>query len=119
MLSSGSDAVDFPGEARVHAEPLGASVTDLNVMTRRSRCTASLTRTLAHGPAVLEPQADTTLLVALTGILVRREDVERSLEALDALRIGRGGRCTITAPSGPAAFHLVEIQPCQSLPPSS
>jgi uncharacterized protein len=119
ILSSGTDAVAFAGDVPVFAEPLGGSVTDVNVMTRRSRCAASLTRSLAHGSAVLEPQADTMLLVALTGLLVHREGMELSLAPLDALRIGRGGRCTITAPSGPAAFHLIEIQPCQSLPPSS
>lgn len=118
-LTPETDAVAFPGDVPVFAEPLGAPVADLNVMTRRSRCAARLTRwSVPH--SVLEPQADTTLLLALTELLVRREGVELSLATLDALRIGRAGRCTITARSGPAAFHLVEIlKPCQSLPPPS
>jgi environmental stress-induced protein Ves len=118
ILTPGNDALAFPGDVPVFAEPLGASVTDLNVMTRRSRCAARLTRCCAP-QIVLEPHADTTLLVALSALLVCREDVELSLAPLDALRIGRGGRCTITAPSGLPALHLIEIQPCQSLPPSS
>ena len=118
ILTPQSDAVAFPGDVPAFAEPLGAAVTDLNVMTRRSRCAARLTR-LHAAQMVLDPQADTTLLVALTALLVRREEAELSLAPLDALRIGRGGRCTITAPSGSPAFHLIEIQTCQSPPPSS
>lgn len=119
-LTPQSDAVEFPGDVPVFAEPRGALVTDLNVMTRRARCSASLTRQFARATTVLEPRADTTLIVALADLLVRREEAELSLSALDALRIWRAGRCTITARSGSAAFHLIEIfQPCQSLPPSS
>lgn len=119
-LTPESEAAEFPGEAPVSAEPLGAPVTDLNVMTRRARCSARLARRFARATAVLEPRADTTLLVAVADLLVRCADAELSLSALDALRIGRAGRCTITARSGAAAFYLIEIfQPWQSLPPSS
>ncbi len=93
----------------VFAEPRGAPVTDLNVMTRRARCSASLTRQLARATAVLEPRADTTLIVALAHLVVRHEEAELSLSALDALRIGQAGRCIITARSDAAAFHLIEI----------
>ncbi len=118
-LTPETGAVAFAGDVPVFAEPLGAPVTDLNVMTRRARCAARLTRWSAPR-SVLEPQADSRLLVALTELLVVREGVELSLSSLDALRIGGAGRCTITAPSGPAAFHLIEIlKPCQSLPPPS
>ena len=119
-LTPESDAAEFPGEVPVFAEPLGAPVTDLNLMTRRARCSASLRRRFVRGAAVLEPRAATTLIVALTDLLVHRAEAELSLAALDALRVGPGRGCTITAPSGSAAFHLIEIfQPCQSLPPSS
>jgi len=107
-LTPESDAVAFPGDIPVAAEPVGAPVTDLNVMTRRSRCAARLTRACTP-QYLLEPQVDTMLLVALTELLVVCEGVERKLSSLDALRIGRARRCTITAPSGPAAFHLIEI----------
>jgi hypothetical protein len=119
-LTPESETLEFAGEVPVYAEPLGAPVTDLNVMTRRARCSASLTRRFARATAVLEPRADTTLIVVLADLLVRCGERELSLAALDALRIGPDARCTITARSGSAAFHLIEIcQPCQSLPPSS
>ena len=108
-LTPESDAVAFAGETPVFAEPLGGSVTDLNVMTRRSRCRASLTRRSAPQSDRLEPRADTTVLVALVDLLVRRGNDQLALTGLDALRIGRGPACIITGRSGPAVFHLIEI----------
>ena len=108
ILTPESDAVAFPGDVPAAGEPQGGPVNDLNVMTRRSRCAARLTRVCAP-QSVLEPQLDTTLLVALTELRVFCERVELSLASLDALRIGRAVRCTITASCGPAAFHLIEI----------
>lgn len=119
-LTPESEAVEFPGEVPVYAEPLGAPVTDLNLMTRRARCRARLERRFARPSALLEPRADTTLIVALADLLLRRAEEELSLAPLDALRIAPGPGCTITARAGSAAFHLIEIfQPCQSPPPSS
>jgi hypothetical protein len=108
-LTPASGAVGFPGDVAVFAEPLGAPVTDLNVMTRRARCTASLTRRAARATVSLEPRAATALLIALTGLEVRCGNTELSLAALDALRIGRGPRCTLTAYCDTAAFYLIEI----------
>lgn len=108
-LTPESDAVAFPGDVPAFAEPLYAPVTDLNVMTRRLRCSASLTRKSTRDSVVLEPRAGTTLLVALAELVVRREKAELALTRLDALRIGRGPGCTITAGYGSAAFHLIEI----------
>ena len=108
-LTPESDAVAFAGETPVFAEPLGGSVTDLNVMTRRSRCRASLTRQCAAQSERLEPRADTTLLVALVDLLVCRGNDQLALTRLDALRFGRGPACTITGRLGPAVFHLIEI----------
>lgn len=109
MLTAESDAVAFAGEVAVYAEPLDASVTDLNVMTRRSRCSATLTRKSTREFPVLEPRAGTTLLVALADLIVRCAGVELSLARLDALELGRGPGCTITASSASAAFYLIEI----------
>ncbi|HEV2229001.1 MAG TPA: HutD family protein [Steroidobacteraceae bacterium] len=108
-LTPESEAVAFPGEVPVFGEPLAAPVIDLNVMTRRTRCAARLTRRSARESAVLEPRADATLLVALSDLIVRRAGAELSLSALDALRIGRGPGCTITPRSSTAAYQLIEI----------
>lgn len=107
-LTPESQAVAFPGEASVLAEPLDGSVTDLNVMTRRARCSARLTRQ-THETASLEARSETTLLLALSDLIVRNDDVELCLSRLDALRIARGAGCTITGRTGPAGFDLIEI----------
>jgi uncharacterized protein len=108
ILTAESQAVAFAGEASVSAEPLDGFVTDLNVMTRRARCSARLTRRTAQETASLEARSE-TLLLALSDLIVRHDDVELCLSRLDALRIARGARCTIAARTGPAAFHLIEI----------
>lgn len=108
-LTAESNALAFPGEVPVRAEPLGAPVTDLNVMTRRTRCSASLTRTSTRDCPGLEPRANTTLVVALADLSVSCAGLELALAQLDALRIGRGSGCTIAARSGSAAFCLIEI----------
>jgi environmental stress-induced protein Ves len=119
-LTPESDVIEFPGDVPAYAEPLGAPVTDLNLMTRRARCSASLRREFARAPVVLEPRADTTLLVALSDLRVRRAEIQLSLAALDALRIAPGPGCTIAPQAAAAAFHLIEIfQPCQNPRPSS
>ena len=108
-LTAESQPVAFAGEASVSAEPLDGFVTDLNVMTRRARCGARLTRRTIEETASLEARSETTLLLALSDLIVRHDDVELCLSRLDALRIARGAGCTITGRTGLAAFHLMEI----------
>ena len=108
-LAPESASVAFPGDVPAVGEPQGGPVTDLNVMTRRTRCAASLMRRLAPESVVLGPRAHAALLIALADLIVRTDGAELSLARLDALKIGRGPGCTITARSGAAAFHLIEI----------
>jgi hypothetical protein len=60
-------------------------------------------------PAQLAPRAATTLLLALCDLMVRGEQTVATLGPLDAVEIGAGSQCTITALSGPGWFHLIEI----------
>lgn len=107
-LTPETEPVAFPGEIPVAAEPLGGSVTDLNVMTRRSRCAARLTRCCAP-QSVLEPQADTTVLVAHADLTLRGAGAALSLSALDALRIRRVPGCVFVVDCGSAPYYLIEI----------
>jgi environmental stress-induced protein Ves len=108
-LSPESPAVEFSGDVAVFAEPLGAAVTDLNVMTRRGRCNATLTRSATQESTVLAPRTATTLIIALSELVVRRAKAELMLSRLDALAIKPGAECTIAARSGAASFHVIEI----------
>ena len=101
-----SDAVAFAGEVPVFAQPLAGPVTDLNVMTRRARCAADLTRFSVREPVRFESPAGTSLLlVALCQLLLREEAGNVHLAPLDAVLLGTGG-VTIEAP---AAFWLARI----------
>jgi uncharacterized protein len=108
-LSNDDAAVAFPGEVPVFADPLGATVTDLNVMTRRGRCSATLTRRSAGESAVLEPCGATTLLIALTELIVVSGALEIELAPLDALAVGDAAPRVLPQGAGPASFAVVEI----------
>ena len=108
-LSNDGSAVAFPGEVPVFAEPLGVTVTDLNVMTRRGRCSATLTRRTAGEPVVLEPRGATTLLIALTELKVHSGPLEVELAPLDALALSCATARVLPQGTEPASFELVEI----------
>lgn len=108
-LSRDSAAVSFPGEVPVFAEPLGALVTDLNVMTRRARCSAALTRRTERGRAALGPGTGTRLLIARTDLSVRCGELALVLEPLDALLAGDDAVSVEARGADTAAFDLIEI----------
>jgi environmental stress-induced protein Ves len=105
-LTPESDPFAFPGELPLVGAPLGAPVTDLNVMTRRSRCAARLMRSSAPR---LEPQADTSVLIALAELTFRGAGTELSLLALDALVIRRLPGEPLAVHRGSAPYYLIEI----------
>jgi environmental stress-induced protein Ves len=57
----GGSQIGFPGEATVLAEPVGGPVVAVNVMTERSRCTASVRVVQLDGAA---PAADAVVLLS-------------------------------------------------------
>jgi hypothetical protein len=58
---------------------------------------------------VLAPRNGTTLVLALSDLVVRRAKAELMLSRLDALAIGPGAECTLAVRSGAASFHVIEI----------
>jgi len=108
-LSRESAAVSFPGEVPVFAEPLDSLVTDLNVMTRRGRCSAALTRCAERGSLALAPGTGMRLLVARCDLTVRSGPVAMALAPLDALRTGNDALRIAARDAGAAAFDLIEI----------
>ena len=78
FLDPTSEPYGFPGEVPCHGAPLGGPVTDLNVMWRRGRYSATVERV---EDAAWTPSGETALLVALEPLAVGAE----SLSAHDAL----------------------------------
>ena len=109
-LAHDSPPVAFPGDVAALAEPLGAPVTDLNVMTRRGRCTATMTRRTTGAATVLEPCAGrTTLVVALADLRVHCGPLQVELSPRDALVLGDDAARLLPQGARPVAFDVVEI----------
>jgi len=109
-LAADSAPVAFPGEVAAFAEPLGPPVTDLNVMTRRGRCGARLTRRNIACPRV-QLTADTTLILALAPLTVRGASLASVLSALDAAQFSTepDAEITVTAADPAADYWLIEL----------
>ena len=110
-LTADSAPLSFPGEVPVYAAPRVESVTDLNVMTRRGRYTARMTRCSVAASTPLGLEADTTLLLALAQLTLRSASIDANLAPLDAARFsGNAHALTVHAAAAGAAFWLIEIR---------
>jgi environmental stress-induced protein Ves len=109
-VSPASAPITFAGDVPVHGTPTGA-VTDLNVMTRRGRCSAWLTRCTAAEPAQLALQAGTTLIVALSPLILRANGTHWDLSRLDAARVEGALQCEVASREAAqgAPFYLAQI----------
>jgi len=107
-LAPDSEPVAFAGDAAAAAAPCGATVTDLNVMTRRGRFDSRLAR--RQGPLQLALTADTLLILALTQLAVSCPEAHCEVAALDALRFDGAVRCQVTPVPAGAFFYLVELR---------
>jgi len=103
----------FPGEVPASAEPVQSPVRDLNVMTRRGRFRARLTRRSAAGATTAKLEAPTTLIVALGPLRVRAPEDSTTLAALDAARFTADRRTAVTLSieGDGLEFWLIELLP--------
>jgi uncharacterized protein len=112
-LSPDSTPASFAGEERVFAHPVGPAVTDLNVMTRRGRFQARLTRRVVHTAEQLTLQANSTLLIALSELTLRSQAARGMLSVFDAVLFAGAAQCEVlphAAGGGEGvSFYLAEI----------
>lgn len=83
-LDPASEPFAFAGDVPCEGIPLGGPVTDLNVMVRRGRATARITRFQSVTEAVAAPRV---VLVATARTTVQRDGEEYVLDVLDAALI--------------------------------
>lgn len=107
-LSADSAPLEFAGEIAVTAAPLGGTVTDLNVMTRRGRFDCQLRRHSLSGLLSLAPLAATRIVVALGELDVRGAALEAALGPLDGLLIEARAPCELRARS-PVSLYVIEL----------
>ena len=118
-LSSDTPAISFSGEVPVYAEPRQEPVTDLNVMTRRGRFVARLTRRGAQASTEVILAADTTLLLALAPLTLHAPGIAASLAALDGVQFSDSAQTLTVQPAAAAAdFWLIEIDACRRSEPA-
>jgi environmental stress-induced protein Ves len=108
-LAAGGAPLAFAGDVPVHSTPLSATVTDLNVMARRGRFAAAVSRADVAGTSTFTLRADTTLLFALAELGVEVAGASLRLAPWDAVCFAGPGRCRVSAAAVPAALYLIEI----------
>ena len=110
VLDETSAAAEFPGDAAVAARAPAEPVTDINVMVRRGRYTASLERRRIVGAAAVVCQ-DVTLVMAPQCVLAASLGARRGqLAPGDALRLdGPRGALVRLRAQGAAELIIVHV----------
>jgi environmental stress-induced protein Ves len=111
QLSPEAEPLNFAGEESVHAHPVGAPVTDLNVMTRRAKFSSSLALHRTQHTTELASGAASVLLVALTDLVLKSPGRTWRLSRLDAVRIEGNCLCEIQPQDNQARFYVARLQP--------
>lgn len=110
-LSPQSGPLGFAGEVAVIAQAPREPVTDLNLMTRRSRCTGRLARRTTATAEVRAPSARTTVLIALGELRLAAGSAHWQLGALDAALIAPSTPCELSSAAAEAAgYYFAEIE---------
>jgi environmental stress-induced protein Ves len=111
ILSPDSPPLRFAGEVAVIAQAPPEPVTDLNLMTRRGRCTGRLARRSSATAGLLAPAAHTTVLIALGELTLAAGSAKWQLAALDAALIAPSTPCELGATAADAAgYYLAGIE---------
>jgi len=85
VLTVGTEPYRFPGDRATHATLVDGSISDLNVMTRRTRFDHLVRRIPVPGHAELASRAGTTLVLCSAGsVSLRKGADEVLLETLDS-----------------------------------
>jgi environmental stress-induced protein Ves len=109
-LTPGTRPVFFPGDVPAFGEPVDGPVVDLNVMTRRGCFESVVTsHTLTEG-LELKPARATTLVLALSDLILRCAGREVRLARLDAACLeGDGEPGDMICIPAPASCYLIHI----------
>ena len=110
VLSPESPPWAFAGDAATSGAPVAGTVQDLNVMTRRGRCSARVQRCLVEQRAKFSFTAATTLVLASAQLVLRAQAQTVPLGRLDALRIEGALHCEFSSVVPGACFYRIEIE---------
>jgi hypothetical protein len=109
VLTPESAPWEFPGDAPASGGPLTGRVRDLNVMTRRGRCTARVQRCLVEGRARFAFSAPATVVLACAALEMDAGGQSLALARMDAVRIDGPLQCEFSSTVPGACFYRIEI----------
>ncbi|ESY65520.1 HutD family protein [Mesorhizobium sp. M0051] len=99
----------FPADVQSSATLIGGPITDLNVMTRRSRMRHSVERLSISTPAEIRTEAGTTLILCLNGEVTVPGAEPVRLGALDTLVAGPDNASLLVQPAHAATLFVIRI----------
>ncbi|TIX27754.1 HutD family protein [Mesorhizobium sp.] len=107
-INRATDPFSFPADVPTAAALIGGPITDLNVMTRRSRMMHSVERLVISAPVEIRTGAGTTLILCLNGgVTVPAEPVR--LEPFDTLLSGSERTSLLVQPAHEATLFVIRI----------
>ncbi|MDX8499745.1 HutD family protein [Mesorhizobium sp. VK4C] len=108
-LTAASAPLSFPGDVPTGAALIGGPITDLNVMTRRSRMTHTVERLSLSDEMRVEHSVGTTLVLSVDGGVKVFADSVSSLGPLDALILDRDSPELRLQPEGQGHLFVVRL----------
>ena len=116
VLDRHTPPIEFPAEAAVEAAPIGGSILDFNVMSRRSRVRHRLRRFELASRSTLTPCGATTVVTVWgAGAIFRDRDWQVAAEAGDSLLWQGVASVPIEIePTAPLTLLVVQFSPVQS-----
>ena len=101
--------LSFPADAPTIAALIAGPITDLNVMTRRSRMTHVVERLMISAPLEIQPEADTTLILSLDGDITVAGAMLARLGPLDTLLVEPNAGKMLIEPAGITTLFVIRI----------
>ncbi|MER8575710.1 HutD family protein [Mesorhizobium sp. M1338] len=99
----------FPADVQTSATLIGGPITDLNVMTRRSRMTHSVERLVVSAPVEIRTEARTTLILCLDGDITVGDIGSVLLGALDTLVTDPSTAGVLVQPAHATTLFVIRI----------
>jgi environmental stress-induced protein Ves len=108
-LRKASEPLPFPADVPTRANLIAGPITDLNVMSRRTRVSHSVERLAVSGSVDLAAGADATLVLCHEGRLRIGGGDGRMLGPLDTLSVGSGPSAIRLTSDAPATIFVIRI----------
>jgi environmental stress-induced protein Ves len=108
-MTKAAAPLSFPADAPTQAALIAGPITDLNVMTRRSRMTHVVERLVISAPFEIQPKADTTLILSVDGEITVAGAALARLGPLYTLLVGRIAEKMRLEPAQATTLFVIRI----------